>query len=101
MCRLLETIVNQTTNNLEESVQYSEHEREAKTVVEQNKVYQENRPLTERPSVTPPPNLKRVRLMPSNYVANQSPIDVGPGLPIKEGLVEKKGHSAAFLMWPK
>jgi len=22
-------------------------------------------------------------------------------LPIKEGMVEKKGHSAAFLMWPK
>jgi len=21
--------------------------------------------------------------------------------PIKEGMVEKKGHSAAFLMWPK
>ena len=22
-------------------------------------------------------------------------------LPIKEGMVEKKGHSAAFLMWPR
>ena len=22
-------------------------------------------------------------------------------LPFKEGIVEKKGHSAAFLMWPK
>lgn len=22
-------------------------------------------------------------------------------LPLKEGIVEKRGHSAAFLMWPK
>ena len=59
---------------------------------------------TEKPQVCPPTNNKRVKLMPSSLVgisAKQSPADLGPGVPIKEGLVEKKGHSAAFLMWPK
>lgn len=105
MCRLLEALVNQTTNGFEETIQYREDKQESETLVEQsNSIYQEEKSPTEKPQVSVPPSNKRVKLMPSSLVgisAKQSPADLGPGIPIKEGLVEKKGHSVAFLMWPK
>ena len=97
MCRLLEAIVNQATNSFEETIQYSD-KQETETLERSNSIE------TEKPQVCPPSSNKRVKLVPSSLVGmspKQSPADLGPGVPIKEGLVEKKGHSAAFLMWPK
>lgn len=98
MCRLLEAIVNQAINSFEEAIQYSEDKQETETLERSNSIE------TEKLQVCPPSSNKHVKLMPSSLVgisAKQSPADLGPGVPIKEGLVEKKGHSAAFLMWPK
>ena len=104
MCRLLEAIVHQRANGFEESVQYHELQQEQKPTREQeNSGY----PLFTESNVTqlaPAGKPKRVTLMPSSLKdvsTPKSPTDLGPGVPIKEGLVEKKGHSVAFLMWPK
>ena len=104
MCRLLEAVVQQRAN-FEEPVQHHELEQEPRNM-EQKEINKYSgyvdESCTTQQSATG--STKRVTLMPSSLMdisATQTPTDLGPGLPIKEGLVEKKGHSVAFLMWPK
>lgn len=111
MCRLLQAVVCQKAENFnfEESLHYPEHRQEPKSLEEvpgssnylpEKRVYKEDHYASQHtPSVT----TKRVRLTPSlvDLQSTKAPSNLGPGKPIKEGLVEKKGHSVAFLMWPK
>ena len=110
MCRLLQAIVRQKTENFnfEESLQYDEHRQESESLEEvpETTSYLEKRVYNKdnyAPQHVPSDVTKRVRLTPSlvNLPTTNSPTNFGPGKPIKEGLVEKKGHSVAFLMWPK
>lgn len=110
MCRLLQAIVQQKTENFEESSHFHEFELESKSMdeVQENISYQEDERLSREKGYTlqqaSSPVPKRVTMVPptlADITPTQSPVDLGPGLPIKEGLVEKKGHSVAFLMWPK
>ena len=108
MCRLLQAVVRQKSENLEESFQFDEHRQESESVVDvpETSSYQEKRVYKKdnyAPQHVPGGIIKRVRLTPSlvDLPSTNSPTNLGPGKPIKEGLVEKKGHSVAFLMWPK
>ena len=111
MCRLLQAVVRQKAENFdfEESLHYHEHRQEPESVeevpessnylVEKRVAKEDNFAAQHIPSGT----TKRVRLTPSlvDLPSTKGPSNLGPGKPIKEGLVEKKGHSVAFLMWPK
>ena len=107
MCRLLQAVVHQKAGKYEESVQYHEHSEPVEEVPEISSCLGETTYKRDdySPQLVPSSVTKRVRLTPSlvdlHVSSTQSPTNLGPGKPIKEGLVEKKGHSVAFLMWPK
>ena len=97
MCRLLQAVVQRRTRNFEESEQYLQQELRT---VDDTVTYRKSTPMEDGYSaqihVSSVP--KRVTL---DVTPAQTPANLEPALPIMEGLVEKKGHSVAFLMWPK
>ena len=110
MCRLLQAVVGQKTERpqYEESLQYQDHWQETESVeqVPESSNHLESRTYKEEdysPQLSQTIVPKRVRLTSSlvNLPCATGSTKFGPGIPIKEGLVEKKGHSVAFLMWPK
>ena len=110
MCRLLQAVVHQKTEtfNFEESLHYHEHRQEPESVEKvpessnyplEKEIYKDDNYAQQH---IPSRTIKRVRLTPLvDLPSTKTPSSLGTGKPIKEGLVEKKGHSVAFLMWPK
>ncbi len=111
MCRLLQAVVRQKVENFnfEESLHYHRQEHESIEEVPESSVYPLEKEIYREDNYAtqhiPSGATKRVRLTPSlvdlRVPSTKTPSNLGTGKPIKEGLVEKRGHSVAFLMWPK
>ena len=111
MCRLLQAVVRQKAENFnfEESLHYHEYRQEPESVEEvpESSNYPQEKEIYKKDDYVqqhiPSRAIKRVKLIPSlvDLLSTKTPRSLGTGKPIKEGLVEKKGHSVAFLMWPK
>ena len=98
MCRLLQAVVQQKTKNFEETEQYHNHQQAIQTVEDIQRSSYHRSPTVEDDFSLRMAIPKQVTLDVSPV---QTPTNFRAALPIKEGLVEKKGHSVAFLMWPK